>query len=151
MSTDTRRPTTVAAPKWEYALCAQTDPDLFFPEGYGTSITRQAEKAKKVCDRCPIRSGCLEWALETGQMTGIWGGLDSAERRTLFRRRSDHGASYARCIEEQEYIERRVAEGASQRTIAEELGVGHSAVGKAWRLFEDERAALDAASKELAA
>ncbi len=46
----------------------------------------QAEEAKRICHRCPVRSECLRWALDTGQDHGIWGGADEAERRTLRRR-----------------------------------------------------------------
>ena len=144
MNTDTRRLTRRAAPDWDYALCSQTDPDLFFAESKGGQARQETEQAKRICDRCPIRSACLEWALETGQTAGVWGGLDETERRSMFRLRADRGASYERCVAEQEFIERRVDEGASYRTIGEELGVGHDAVGKAWRFFQAERAAAAA-------
>lgn len=71
-------------------LCTKTDPDLFFPVGQGLLAARQAEKAKKVCRRCPVVDQCLSWALETVQEHGVWGGLDEEERRALTgaRRRS---------------------------------------------------------------
>jgi WhiB family redox-sensing transcriptional regulator len=62
------------------ALCAQTDPDEFFPEKGGST-----RDAKKVCRSCDVRTECLEYALETDQKHGIWGGLSERERRRLRR------------------------------------------------------------------
>jgi WhiB family redox-sensing transcriptional regulator len=45
-----------------------------------------AEKyeAKNMCFTCPVRSECLQWALEHRQINGIWGGKDEVDiRRTL--------------------------------------------------------------------
>ena len=60
------------------ALCAQTDPEAFYPEK-GAS----PRDAKKVCDRCPVQAACLEYALTTDQRYGIWGGRTPAQRRAL--------------------------------------------------------------------
>lgn len=140
----TRRRTTDAAPApdWEAAACRQVDPDLFFPVGHSPGWLKQIKQAKKVCARCPVKQACLEWALSTDQRFGIWGGLDEGERRTMARSRIDLARSYELCIEAQDFIEQRAAEGASQRTIADELGVGHHAVGRAWRFFQNEKATL---------
>lgn len=62
----------------EEALCAQTDPELFFPEKGGS--TRQA---KEVCARCPVRPECLEYALENNERFGIWGMASERDRRKL--------------------------------------------------------------------
>jgi len=62
------------------ALCAQTDPEAFFPEK-GVS-TREA---KKVCRGCEVRAECLEFALENDERFGIWGGMSERERRRLKR------------------------------------------------------------------
>jgi WhiB family redox-sensing transcriptional regulator len=64
----------------DQALCAQTDPEAFFPEK-GCS-TREA---KKVCRSCDVRAECLEYALTNGERFGIWGGLSERERRRLQR------------------------------------------------------------------
>lgn len=48
----------------------------------------QIEEAKAVCRRCDVREQCLQWALETGQDAGVWGGLSEDERRALKRRRA---------------------------------------------------------------
>jgi WhiB family transcriptional regulator, redox-sensing transcriptional regulator len=68
-------------PDWrDFALCAQTDPEAFFPEKGGST-----REAKKVCRACEVRAQCLEYALETGERHGIWGGLSGRERRRLLR------------------------------------------------------------------
>jgi WhiB family redox-sensing transcriptional regulator len=66
------------------AACLGEDPDLFFPVGTGRPAETQAAAAKRVCQRCPVRTPCLDWALTTGT-DGVWGGLDDVERRQLRR------------------------------------------------------------------
>ncbi|QQC89866.1 WhiB family transcriptional regulator [Streptomyces alfalfae] len=66
---------------WETsALCAQTDPEAFFPEK-GASV----REAKRVCLACPVRPECLAYALAHRGLTGIWGGLTPRERAHLRR------------------------------------------------------------------
>ncbi len=62
------------------ALCAQTDPEAFFPEKGGST-----REAKQVCLSCEVRSECLEYALANDERFGIWGGLSERERRKLKR------------------------------------------------------------------
>ncbi|MFB7224259.1 WhiB family transcriptional regulator [Streptomyces sp. NPDC002596] len=68
------------------AACRDEDPDLFFPIGSTGPALVQTEEAKEVCRGCPVREQCLEWAMENGQDSGVWGGLGEAERRALKRR-----------------------------------------------------------------
>ena len=65
----------------ERALCAQTDPEAFFPEKGGST-----REAKKVCTGCEVRGECLDYALAHDERFGIWGGLSERERRKLKRR-----------------------------------------------------------------
>lgn len=65
----------------ERSLCAQTDPEAFFPEKGGST-----REAKRVCLSCDVRSECLEYALAHDERFGIWGGLSERERRRLKRR-----------------------------------------------------------------
>ena len=60
------------------ALCAETDPEAFFPEKGGST-----REAKHVCTGCAVQSECLEFALESDERFGIWGGLSERERRRL--------------------------------------------------------------------
>jgi WhiB family redox-sensing transcriptional regulator len=69
------------------ARCKDEDPELFFPVGSTGGSNLQAALAKSICKLCPVRSECLEWALATGQDSGVWGGLSEEERRALRRAR----------------------------------------------------------------
>jgi WhiB family redox-sensing transcriptional regulator len=72
---------------WRHrALCRDEDPELFFPIGTTGPAVTQIEQAKAVCQRCPVVQSCLEWALTSGQDSGVWGGLSEDERRALKRR-----------------------------------------------------------------
>ncbi len=65
----------------ERALCAQTDPEAFFPEKGGST-----REAKRICAGCEVRAECLEYALAFDERFGIWGGLSERERRRLKHR-----------------------------------------------------------------
>jgi WhiB family redox-sensing transcriptional regulator len=70
------------AQSWqERALCAETDPEAFFPEKGGST-----REAKKICTGCEVKAECLEYALSNDERFGIWGGLSERERRRLRRR-----------------------------------------------------------------
>ena len=66
------------------ALCAETDPEAFFPEKGGST-----REAKRVCVGCDVRAECLEFALANDERFGIWGGLSERERRRLRMMRRD--------------------------------------------------------------
>jgi WhiB family redox-sensing transcriptional regulator len=67
--------------RWQdLALCAETDPESFFPPKGGST-----REAKRTCRSCEVRAECLEYALNTDQMFGIWGGMSERERRRLKR------------------------------------------------------------------
>jgi WhiB family transcriptional regulator, redox-sensing transcriptional regulator len=66
------------------ALCAETDPEAFFPEKGGST-----REAKRVCTGCDVRAECLEFALANDERFGIWGGLSERERRRLRLQRQD--------------------------------------------------------------
>ncbi|MFZ2240397.1 WhiB family transcriptional regulator [Gordonia amarae] len=62
------------------ALCAQTDPEAFFPEKGGST-----REAKRICHGCEVQAECLEYALGNDERFGIWGGLSERERRRIKR------------------------------------------------------------------
>lgn len=80
---DTEAEPTPTDPLWwrDYALCAQTDPEAFFPEKGGST-----REAKRVCLSCEVRVECLDYAIANGERFGIWGGLSEQERRRVLRR-----------------------------------------------------------------
>jgi WhiB family transcriptional regulator, redox-sensing transcriptional regulator len=67
----------------DLAACGGLDPGLFFPIGNAGPAQVQIAQAKQVCAGCPVRTPCLEWALASGQETGVWGGTSEDERRAL--------------------------------------------------------------------
>ena len=62
----------------DQALCAQTDPELWFPEKGGATHV-----AKATCAQCFVQAECLDYALTTNERFGVWGGLSERERRAL--------------------------------------------------------------------
>jgi WhiB family redox-sensing transcriptional regulator len=63
------------------SLCAQTDPEAFFPEKGGST-----RDAKRICTSCEVKAQCLDYALQNDERFGIWGGLSERERRKLRKR-----------------------------------------------------------------
>ena len=73
----------LSGPDWpwqEWALCAQTDPEAFFPEKGGNT-----REAKRICSGCEVRAECRQHALANDERFGVWGGLSDRERRRLRR------------------------------------------------------------------
>lgn len=70
--------------EWQtHARCAEVDPEIFFPERGGSS-----KAARAVCDKCTVKSECLEYALNNKEQFGIWGGTSERERRRLRKERT---------------------------------------------------------------
>lgn len=59
-------------------LCAETDPEVFFPDKGESTRT-----AKAVCMACPVRAACLAAAVARNERHGVWGGMSERERRPL--------------------------------------------------------------------
>ncbi len=78
-------------PAWvSAALCAQTDPEAFFPEKGGNP-----EPARRICAQCPVLAECRDYALATGEDHGIWGGLSTNQRRRIRARARRTGVPVA--------------------------------------------------------
>ncbi|MFN8126556.1 MAG: WhiB family transcriptional regulator [Candidatus Nanopelagicales bacterium] len=74
---------------WRHsAACRDEEPELFFPIGNTGPALQQIDDAKRVCHSCDVQEACLNWAIESGQDAGVWGGLSEDERRSLKRRRA---------------------------------------------------------------
>jgi len=68
-------------PAWtEQAVCSQVDLEAFFPEKGGSTRV-----AKRICEACPVRVPCLQYALDNHERFGIWGGATERERRRMER------------------------------------------------------------------
>lgn len=75
----------MTAAQWRlHAACDGEDPDLFFPVGTAGPAVAQAEQAKRVCEGCPVRQPCLDWAMTVPGLEGVWGGTTEAERRGIY-------------------------------------------------------------------
>jgi len=148
MTTTTRRLTRPAAPRaqtaaaplaadWRSrAACRAADPEQFFPQGRPSTVVPLEDAAKRICGHCTVREACLEWALETGQHAGVWGGLSEDERRGMSPVREP---SMTRCLNRQQWIEDQMAAEVSQKQIARELGVDTGVLSRAVQRFQAER------------
>ena len=68
---------------WQHlALCAETDPDAFFPEEGGSQRI-----PKEICNSCPVRLQCLEHAIRNNETHGVWGGLSPGDRQKIRNQR----------------------------------------------------------------
>lgn len=75
------------ADDWRHkSICRDEDPELYYPIGTSGPALLQIEQAKATCRRCPVKDECLQFALDAGIDTGIWGGLSEEERRAVKRR-----------------------------------------------------------------
>jgi len=65
------------------AACRQLPTELFFPIGHGSRARAQANVAKRICNSCPVRSECLDYALRANLQYGVFGGMAEEERRKV--------------------------------------------------------------------
>ncbi|MFF8467940.1 WhiB family transcriptional regulator [Streptomyces griseus] len=69
------------------ALCrSHPDPEMWFPKGTDAVSMADEQEAKETCRHCPVMETCRQWALETRQDHGVWGGLSERDRYNLRRR-----------------------------------------------------------------
>jgi WhiB family redox-sensing transcriptional regulator len=67
----------------DQAACRRLDPELFFPVSTSGASLPQVETARRICERCSVRTACLRWALGAGEVSGIWGATTEEERRAM--------------------------------------------------------------------
>lgn len=112
------------------AVCAQTDPDLFFPEkGDSPRIP------KALCAGCPLTVACLEYALthEEG-MWGVWGGTTALERRRI---RMSRGLKVVHTNLRRK-VEVRLRAGMTREQVAADLGIHPDSVSRFLRDIDTE-------------
>lgn len=104
------------------ALCAETDPEAFFPEKGGSTQT-----AKKICARCDVREDCLEYALQRERdghfVQGVWGGKSRIERQLMRGKRTKKRST--RRVDElrDEAVVSMRRQGLPREMVAEKTGV----------------------------
>ena len=62
--------------------CAQV-PDIFFPDDWAVSKGTDIALAKQICERCPVKMKCFEYAMTAEDEQGIWAGTTQHERRQI--------------------------------------------------------------------
>ncbi|HEY4421014.1 MAG TPA: WhiB family transcriptional regulator [Pseudonocardia sp.] len=98
MSVDTITRAAGLNPDWrDDAACRGQFPELFFADKGRNDLVREA---RRICNGCPARAACLEWAMAfegNAGRSGRWGmlgGLTGTERAELARaRRASGGAA----------------------------------------------------------
>lgn len=67
-------------PWMDQAECAKhPDPELWFPStGDPTTVSAPA---RAICEQCPVRQPCLDFAMTDLRIEGVWGGTTHAQRR----------------------------------------------------------------------
>lgn len=66
--------------------CEQA-PDMFFIDKGDNNGPEKIKISKALCATCPVQMVCLEYALESAEEDGIWGGLTRNERKSIKRGR----------------------------------------------------------------
>jgi WhiB family transcriptional regulator, redox-sensing transcriptional regulator len=101
---------------WEHdwlrrAACKTADPDELFVQGAAQN------RAKLVCQGCPVRTECLADALDNRVEFGVWGGMTERERRALLRRRPQVTSWRALLAAARDEYESRRATGAGTQPM----------------------------------
>ena len=78
----TSEPTARGDVAWQAAACTHHDPSVFFPDAHGDAHA-VTQIAKAICQRCVVRTSCLEHALAEGEVGGVWGGMTARERQAV--------------------------------------------------------------------
>lgn len=108
----------VNTPNMPHALCAQIDPEIFFPE---STNQHGYSNAQKVCNACEHIDECREFAISEHIVYGVWGGTSPAAREDIRRRRGTR--TYTPAELRNRRIERLVNAGATHAQIAEMIGI----------------------------
>lgn len=62
--------------RWmEQAACAGTDTEAFFIDN-----GRVPQIVHRICNTCPVRQACLEYAILNSELHGFWGGMAPRDR-----------------------------------------------------------------------
>ncbi|CAN5895348.1 N/A [soil metagenome] len=79
-------PVTITTDWRELGACRDSEPSLFFPIGTTGPAVAQIAGAVAICSSCSVQETCLEYALESNQESGVWGGYAEEDRRRLRKR-----------------------------------------------------------------
>ncbi len=81
--------------EWHDRAACKDYPNVaaFFPE---RGHARVADEARAICQSCPVKQPCLQFALDWTISHGVWGGLTENEREPL---RQQLATCMKRCVE----------------------------------------------------
>ena len=106
------------SPEWMTGgVCAQVDPELWFPEKGGST-----REAKALCARCPVHPECLAYALAHDERFGIWGGASERDRRRMKRTTTRPQGVPVRAPDKRTGVIRQLATTLTDPEIAGRLG-----------------------------
>lgn len=77
-------------PWMENGSCSNHAPEVFFPSD-GVGVIR----AQRICNDCPVKVECLDYALTERIDHGVWGGASERQRRRLLKQRRTSTAPVA--------------------------------------------------------
>lgn len=133
-------------PDWTLlAVCAEVDPDLFFPDEYGP-----AADAIGICRNCEVRPQCLEFALEHPGESGVWGGFSERGRRDPVRQYRAGVPVQVIIAEDNEKFFRHAERSAESAAAAAELRKARRREGESRRQQQAQAAARASANARAA-
>lgn len=62
-------------------------PDIYFIDIDNRETYANTKMAIKLCQECPVKNICLNYAIDAQEMYGVWGGLSPHQRKELTRNR----------------------------------------------------------------
>jgi WhiB family transcriptional regulator, redox-sensing transcriptional regulator len=80
-------PDTLATDWRADASCREVDIDVFFAVDEASQ-----REAIAICETCPVRGECLEYAITAREQYGVWGGVREQDRKRLVRSRGRDAA-----------------------------------------------------------
>ena len=118
----------------EDARCAQVDPELWHPDGTGSTYG----DARRICERCPVQRQCAAFAQESegdvahSHRHGLWGG-------ELPRQRADQSSQPVDFYtQRRQQIIRLHGGGMDAQQIAERVGVGVRTVARVTKAYREQ-------------
>lgn len=118
----------------DQAACRDTDPELFFVPGRSDAPAsrRQVAQTKAVCAGCTARAACLNYALDSGQEYGIFGGTSAEERRRISRHLPTPQPELSR-LDREQHASDDLAAGQPIRVVAAGWGLSQDRVQQLYR------------------
>ena len=114
------------APHFPEAECAKLDDkDFFFPDSQ-VEWAERLPRLTTLCKQCPHKAECLEFAIESSQEDGFWGGTTPDQRKYL--RKSQ--IRRIRVNNREEQIVELLSQGLTRSQVAEQLGIRYQYVSK---------------------